>query len=91
MFSRPFRAFSPHLSHEFRVIEHVGNLRVAFHQLLHLWVGHDHLPHQVGVGHHVLHQRVLHDLGEHLRVGHELPLHLLLQLHEVSRAHAQTS
>lgn len=78
-----------HLSHQLWVIEHVWNLRVSLHQLLHLRIGHDHLPHQVRVGHHVLNQWVLHDLREHLRVGHELTLHLLLELHEVGRAHAQ--
>lgn len=89
-----YTTFSPHflyLSHELRVIEHVGDLRVAFHQLLHLRIGHDHLSHQVWVRHHVLHQWVLHDLREHLRVGHELPLHLLLQFHEICRTHAQSS
>lgn len=80
-----------YLSHEFRVVEHVRDLRVAFHQLLHLRIGHNHLSHQVWVGHHVLDKGVLHDLREHLWVGHELPLHLLLQFHEVSRAHAQSS
>lgn len=67
-----------YLSHELRVIKHVGNLGVAFHQLLHLRISYYHLSHQVRVGHHVLHQRVLHNLRKHLWVGHELPLHLLL-------------
>ena len=80
-----------YLSHELGVVEHVGDLRIAFHQRLHLRISHNHLPHQVRVGHHVLHQRVLHDLRKHLWVGHELPLHLLLQLHEVRWAHAQSS
>ena len=80
-----------HLPHELRVVEHVTDLRVPLHQLLHLGVGHDHVAHQVRVRHHVLDQGVLHDLRQHLRIGHQLPLHLLLQLHEVGRAQAQAA
>ena len=68
-----------HLPHKLRVVEHVTDLGVPLHQLLHLGVGHDHVAHQVGVRHHVLDQGVLHDLRQHLRIGHQLPLHLLLQ------------
>lgn len=51
-----------HLPHELGVVEHVADLRVPLHQLLHLRVGHDHVTHQVRVRHHVLDQGVLHDL-----------------------------
>lgn len=80
-----------HLPHELRVVEHVADLRVSLHQLLHLRVGHDHVAHQVRVRHHVLDQGVLHDLRQHLRIGHQLPLHLLLQFHEVGGAQAQAA
>lgn len=80
-----------HLPHELWVIEHVAYLWISLHELLHLGIGHDHLPHEVRVRHHVLHQGILHDLGKHLRVGHQLPLHLLLELHEVGRAHAKVA
>lgn len=80
-----------HLPHELWVIEHVAYLWISLHELLHLGIGHDHLPHEVRVRHHVLHQGILHDLGKHLWVGHQLPLHLLLELHEVGRAHPKVA
>lgn len=80
-----------HLPHELWVIEHVAYLWISLHELLHLGIGHDHLPHEVRVRHHVLHQGILHDLRKHLWVGHQLPLHLLLELHEVGRAHPKVA
>lgn len=80
-----------HLPHELWVIEHVAYLWISLHELLHLGIGHDHLPHEVRVRHHVLHQGILHDLGKHFWVGHQLSLHLLLELHEVGRAHPKVA
>lgn len=59
-------------------------------ELLHLRVGQDELSHVAGVSHDLLHQRIVHELPQHVRVPQQFPLHVLLQLHEVVGAEAQT-